>query len=150
MNDKEFFEQVAFILGVEHDYHVPPPVPKMPDREGNMRNTYKGRYNGREGGNGRFPGSGIVRNFGSFIQVRLNVPKLHGNYPNFEAALAAITEAVAAHTAAVAEIAKTETEKALADNPVGYRIATPEEIDLARRQKRRGNLLVKEALVDDV
>jgi hypothetical protein len=139
MKQKEFYETCALILGVKHDYREPPPVPKMPDREGNIRNTYKGRYNGREGGNGRFPGSGIVRDFGTFIQVRLTTPLLHGNYPNYGAALEAITKAMAAHVAVVAEQIQQDREQALTDNPVGYRIAGPEEIDLARRQLRRGN-----------
>jgi len=146
MKEKEFYERCATLLGVEHEYRDPTPVPKMPDRQGNIRNTYKNRYNGRIPGNGRFPGSGIVRNFGLFIQVRLSTPSLHGNFKSFDEALQAITDAMTAHTAMVVAIAAAETEKALADNPVGYRTATDEEIDLARRQLHRGNKIVAAAL----
>ena len=94
MTEKEFYQRCSDLLGVEHEYRDPTPVPKMPDREGNIRTTYKNRYNGRTPGNGRFPGVGIVRNFGSFIQVRLTAPALHGNFSNFDEALAAIEAAM--------------------------------------------------------
>lgn len=139
MNEEDFLEQCAFILGVNHEYRERTPVPKMPDREGNIRNTYKGRYNGRIPGNGRFPGSGIIRSFGCYIQVRLTTPPLHGNYSNFDDALLAIIGAMRLYMEQVALKIAEEQLKALADNPVGYRTATDEEIDISRRQLVRGN-----------
>jgi hypothetical protein len=94
MEEREFYDRCALILGIEHDYREPTPVPKSPNHEGLMRTTYKNRYNGREPGNGRFVGAGIVRNFGTIIQVRLTTPHLHGNFKSFEDALLAITRAM--------------------------------------------------------
>lgn len=143
MNEKEFYETVSCILGVEHHYKEPLKPSQFPDRHGNIRNTYKGRYNGREGGNGRFQGSGIVRNFGTFIQVRLTTPVLHGNYKNFDEAVEAIGNAMRLYLQQVSEKVIIEIDKALTENPVGYRIATPEEIDVAKRNQYRANELTK-------
>lgn len=52
---REFYENCADILHIEHDYHDPVP-----------RRT---RWNTRRLGNGRYPGFGLVQCFGSSVRV---------------------------------------------------------------------------------
>jgi hypothetical protein len=52
---REFYENCAEILDIQHDYHDPVP-----------RRT---RWNTRFLGNGRFPGFGLVQCFGSSVRV---------------------------------------------------------------------------------
>lgn len=147
MDEQEFYDRCSYLLGVHHEFRERTHVPSMPDRQGNTRNTYKARYNGREGGNGRFPGSGVIRDFGSVINVTLTTPPLCGHFKSYEDALEAITKAMALYIEQTAEKARVATEQALKDNPVGYRIAGPEEIDLSRRQHVRGNQIAATARI---
>lgn len=95
MERKEFYEHCARLLDVQHEYHDPPPIPTSPRYDGTIRNTYKNRWNGRDPGNGRFPGRGIVRHCGAFIQVALRNPPLTGCYASVDDALIAIEQAIA-------------------------------------------------------
>jgi hypothetical protein len=52
---REFYENCAEILNIQHDYHDPVP-----------RRT---RWNARFLGNGRYPGFGLVQCFGSSVRV---------------------------------------------------------------------------------
>ena len=52
---REFYENCAKILEIDHDYHDP--VKK------------RTRWNNRIKGNGRYPGFGLVQCFGSLIRV---------------------------------------------------------------------------------
>ena len=52
---REFYENCAEILNIQHDYHDPVP-----------RRT---RWNTRFLGNGRYPGFGLVQCFGSSVRV---------------------------------------------------------------------------------
>lgn len=57
---KEFFDNVAKILGTTHNYVEP--------------FKRKTRWNARVDGNGRFPGFGTVRHFGAYIYIMLTHP----------------------------------------------------------------------------
>lgn len=146
MDQEQFYARCAYLLGVKHEYHEPLKPSRFPDRHGNIHNTYKGRYNGRTPGNGRFPDSGVIRDYGSTIHVTLTTPPLSGQFSSFEDALLAIEAAMHTHTEKVALQINEEAAAALVDNPVGYRIAGPEEADLARRQLARGHQQVREAM----
>ena len=52
---KEFYEQCAIILGIEHEYNDPV--------------KRRNRWNTRRLGNGRYPGFGLVQCFGHTIRV---------------------------------------------------------------------------------
>lgn len=52
---KDFYRRVSEILGIEHEYHVPC-----------RRRT---RWNARVLGNGRFPGFGLVQDFGGAVRI---------------------------------------------------------------------------------
>jgi hypothetical protein len=52
---REFYENCAKILNIEHDYHDP--VPR------------RNRWNNRRLGNGRYPGFGLIQCFGSTVRV---------------------------------------------------------------------------------
>jgi len=64
MEVKEFYEEVANLLGTEHEGK---PFPWY----------YRTRWNNRTAGQGRFPGRGIVRVFGSQVHVALTNPPIH-------------------------------------------------------------------------
>lgn len=56
MNNREqFYATCSEILEIDHDYHEP----------------YKrrNRWNARRKGNGRFPGFGLVQDYGGFIRI---------------------------------------------------------------------------------
>lgn len=55
---EEFYKRCSEILGIEHEYHVP-----------YKRRT---RWNTRVLGNGRFPGFGLVQDFGGAVRI---IPK---------------------------------------------------------------------------
>lgn len=56
MDEREkFYAQVSKILGIEHEYHQP--VPR------------RNRWNTRRLGNGRFPGFGLVQDFGGQVRI---------------------------------------------------------------------------------
>ena len=54
-NKKEFYDKVSKILNIEHEFNEPVP-----------RRT---RWNNRKIGNGRFPGFGLVRCYGSGVLI---------------------------------------------------------------------------------
>ena len=71
MNNEEFYNKCAELLGVEHDY--------LP-----FEYRYRTRWNNRKPGSGRFPGCGIIRKFGSQIHVALTHPVNHHGIYNSE------------------------------------------------------------------
>ena len=88
-SEEDFYSECAEILGTEHQYRDDAPRPKV-DRDGNVYTpmTKATRWGGREPGNGRFPGFGIIRLFGSVVQVQLTEPKrLSGIFNSKEEAL---------------------------------------------------------------
>ena len=74
--EEDFYGKCAEILGTEHQYRDGVPRPKI-DRDGKIYTpaTKASRWGGREPGNGRFPGFGIIRAFGNTVQINLNKPK---------------------------------------------------------------------------
>ena len=74
---EDFYGQCAEILGTEHQFRDGVPGPKM-DRNGNIYTptTRATRWGGREPGNGRFPGFGMIRLFWpDTVQINLLKPK---------------------------------------------------------------------------
>ena len=73
---EDFYGRCAEILGTEHEFRDCVPRPKM-DRNGKMYTpaTKATRWGGREPGNGRFQGFGIIRAFGNTVQINLTKPK---------------------------------------------------------------------------
>jgi hypothetical protein len=94
MTDEEFYAEVGRLLGVDHAWTRPLPSSRI-RRDGSVTNTYKTRWNGREPGNGRFPGRGIVRVVGSSVHVALREPSLQAVYASKKEALDAIGRAAA-------------------------------------------------------
>lgn len=81
-----FYTEVSNILGVEAEYK-PDLLPRYGiDRFGNQyhRSKKNGRWHGRDPGNGRFPGRGIVRHYGGFIHVALTSPRASGSFKTDE------------------------------------------------------------------
>ena len=74
--EEDFYGRCAEILGTEHQYRDGVPRPKM-DREGKMYtpSSRATRWGGREPGNGRFSGFGLIRLFGNTVQINLTKPK---------------------------------------------------------------------------
>lgn len=74
--EEDFYGECAEILGTEHQYRDGVPRPKI-DRDGKIYTpTSRGtRWGGREPGNGRFPGFGLIRLFGNTVQIQLTEPK---------------------------------------------------------------------------
>lgn len=85
------------IIGAEHFYEDK--RPEQPLRWDRQSETYyrpmtnAGRRSGREAGNGRFPGFGLVRDYGAMIHIVLHHPvNVSKTFPNYEAALAFLRE----------------------------------------------------------
>lgn len=100
MEKKEFYAKCAEIVGVGHEYDERQSI-KYFDREtGEVYDTgkFNNRWGGRGGGNGRFPGVGLIRSFGSVIHISLNNPRFSGTYTSYEDALAALQEIFANET----------------------------------------------------
>lgn len=95
MEAEEFYGKVAEMLGVPHQFRPLGPT-HFVDRDGQTRYRMKrtGRWFGRDPGNGRFPGRGLVRMFGRNVLVALVDPRLHGSYRSPEEALEAISQAI--------------------------------------------------------
>jgi len=94
MNQEEFYQRCAGLLGTEHVYHEPPKSELRLRYDGTISNTYRNRWNNRHPGNGRFVGHGIVRVFGPCVHVVLSNPPLTGTYPSLAEALEAISHAL--------------------------------------------------------
>ncbi len=80
--EEKFYSDCAEILGTEHQYSDGIPRPKI-DREGKtyIPSTRATRWGGREPGNGRFPGFGLIRLYWpDLVSIRLRHPKnIHTN-----------------------------------------------------------------------
>ncbi len=77
MTNEEFYAECAALLGVDH--------------EGKPFTHYRRtRWNNRTPGQGRYPGCGIIRVFGSTVHIALNSPSLSGTFSSKEDALVAI------------------------------------------------------------
>lgn len=75
--EEEFYSKCAEILGASTTYKDATPFPRWDRYTGQMYipGTRATRWGGREPGNGRFPGFGIIRLFGHHnIQVCLTKP----------------------------------------------------------------------------
>lgn len=64
MENKEFYERCAELLGTEYNCKE-------------FTHYKRTRWNNRAPGSGRYPGYGIIRKFGSKIQVHLRYPVEH-------------------------------------------------------------------------
>ncbi len=96
MKQKEFYKECTKIVGTESEYTDLPRSPKKYSREtGELYQpmTRATRWGGREPGNGRFPGLGLIRCFGaSCIQINIKNPTLSETYESYEEALDALRE----------------------------------------------------------
>lgn len=97
MNQEEFYQECARIVGAEHSYEDK--RPQFPLRFDWRTESYyrpmtnAGRRSGREPGNGRYPGIGLVRDFGETIHVTLSRPiMVSKSFADYEAALAFLRE----------------------------------------------------------
>ena len=71
MNNEDFYNRCAELLGVEYDCQP-------------FEYPYRTRWNNRKPGSGRFEGRGIIRKFGSQIHVALTKPIQHHGIYNSE------------------------------------------------------------------
>ena len=80
MNENEFYQACAELLNAEHIGAAFP--------------YYKrNRWNNREPGRGRYPGCGIIRDFGSTVHVALTAPiELMRTFNSRDEALTVLTE----------------------------------------------------------
>lgn len=96
MEQKEFYAKCAEIVGTESKYITPKKLAKRFNRhtgEMYLPPTGATRWGGREPGNGRFPGLGLIRCFGpGCIQINIKNPNLSGTYKSYEEALDALRE----------------------------------------------------------
>lgn len=75
MNDQQFYERCADILGTTYDCE-------------RFAHCYRTRWNNRKPGGGRFPDHGIIRLFGDHVQIALRHPvSLQRNVEGRQAAL---------------------------------------------------------------
>ena len=85
---KDFYEKVADIIGMRHEYNDYNDKIFRRDRETGLPcMTNSSRFVGRAPGNGRFPGVGLVRRFGETIHITLTNPQAHGTFTCEEEAL---------------------------------------------------------------
>lgn len=68
MTNLEFYEECGRILGVEYDKPTWEDRPRI-NRYDELVLTSRGRFAGRAPGNGRYPGYGVIRVFGSTIHL---------------------------------------------------------------------------------
>lgn len=82
--EEQFYNDVAELLAcIDHTYIKRP-------------YSIKTRWNNRDGGNGRYPGNGIVRRYSAnMIHVQLHNPVVVGIFDNSESVIAAIKLAMA-------------------------------------------------------
>lgn len=96
MNKKEFYKECSKIVGVEIAYdESSEPKPRISRRTGETYTpmTNATRWGGREPGNGRVPGFGLIRVFNlSCIQINIKNPNLAGVYTSCEDALQALRQ----------------------------------------------------------
>lgn len=94
MNKKEFYEKCAEIVGVASEYVNRKSLRRYNRETGEYYDTgtFNNRWGGREAGNGRFPGIGTIRDFGTVIHLSLNNPSFSGTYTSYEDALIALQE----------------------------------------------------------
>src|SRR5689334_5411827 len=96
MTQEEFYATCAAIIGVAHQYEDKRPTHLKWDRENEqfyMPLTKAGRRSGREPGNGRYIGFGVVRDFGASIHVLLHHPVTASRtFPSYDDALSFLRE----------------------------------------------------------
>jgi hypothetical protein len=98
MNQEEFYAACAAIIGAAHHYEDKRPRYLKWDRKNEVYYrpmTKAGRRSGREPGNGRFPGIGLVRDFGAVIHVSLTEPLISRSFDSYASALAFLREVFA-------------------------------------------------------
>lgn len=95
--EENFYGLCAEILGTEHQYRDDVPRPKR-DREGKryFPTTKSTRWGGREPGNGRFPGFGLIRlHWPDLVLIRLHHPKkIYANITGRDEALQYLRQAM--------------------------------------------------------
>lgn len=76
LGEAEFYAACAELLGTEHHWRDSRPRPRVDRLTGALYtpSTRATRWGGREPGNGRFPGFGLIRCFGHRVQVALKAP----------------------------------------------------------------------------
>lgn len=94
MNKKEFYEKCAEIIGVTSEYTARKSLRRYNRETDQYYDTgkFNNRWGGREPGNGRFPGVGTIRDYGSTIHISFNKPKFSGTYNSYEDVLRALQE----------------------------------------------------------
>ncbi len=94
MEDSEFYKACEDILGVKTEYKEEKIQTKFSRETGEeyAQQTRATRWGGREPGNGRFPGCGLIRIFGNQIQVALKNPSICGIFNSHEDVLEALKE----------------------------------------------------------
>lgn len=98
MEVKEFYKACEDILETKTEFKEP----KVPSIRYNREtgepyrpSTIATRWGGREPGNGRFPGRGLIRVFGpTLIQVALNDPNISGIFNSMDDVLRALEKAM--------------------------------------------------------
>lgn len=83
MTDEEFYTKVAEVLETDYTFWKP-------------TGLWKKRWGPRDPGNGRYPGHGLVRIFGSQVHVSLYDPPLSKVFDSKEMAFAEIVWAASA------------------------------------------------------
>ena len=96
MKIDEFYRECEDILGVKTKYKEQKLYNKVDRETGEIYKvpTRATRWGGREPGNGRFPGRGMIRVFGSTIHVSLRDPVVSGIFSSFEDVLVALRASV--------------------------------------------------------
>lgn len=96
MSQEEFYRECGRLLGVETQYKDATPKPRWSHSAQAIVKlpTKATRWSGREPGNGRFPGCGVIRIFSaSCIHVALKHPvQVNRSFPSYEAVLLLLEE----------------------------------------------------------
>lgn len=96
MKIAEFYRACEDILGTKTEYKEQKLYIKFDRETGKPYKilTRATRWGGREPGNGRFPGNGLIRVFGTQIHVTLHNPNVNGTFNSFDEVLKELEEAM--------------------------------------------------------
>ena len=89
MTEEEFYKKIGEILQCDTAYKDNKPSPYYNRHTNKIESamTKASRWGGREPGNGRYPGKGIVRIVGDQVHVALRCPLINETYASMEDAL---------------------------------------------------------------
>ena len=96
MITEDFYKLCDEIVGVESEYKQPLKIYPKTDRDGNKVQpmTNASRWGGREPGNGRYEGYGLIRVYNaSCIHITFKNPNINNTYDSFDEALKDLTKA---------------------------------------------------------